>query len=48
MEATTTIYQRQEAITAFMQDLNLALFHNSVVWIDRSEKTTRSYLTNLR
>lgn len=48
MEATTTIYQRQEAITAPMQDLNLALFHDFVAWIDRSEKTTHSYLTNLR
>lgn len=30
------------------QPLTAELFQNFVTWIDRSEKTTRSYLTNLR
>ena len=40
-----TVYNRQE-ITA--QEFNSGLFADFVQWIDRSEKTTRSYLTNLR
>ena len=45
MEAMT-IYNRQEIAPA--QQFNPALFNNFVEWIDRSEKTTRSYLTNLK
>lgn len=38
-----------EAITVYAaQDLTPALFVDFVSWIDRSEKTTRSYLTNLK
>lgn len=44
MEAIT-IYNRQ-GLTA--QEFNPALFNDFVAWIDRSEKTTRSYLTNLK
>lgn len=44
MEAMA-IYPRQE-ITA--QEFNPALFHDFVEWIDRSERTTRAYLTNLK
>lgn len=43
MEAIT-IYNRQELAQTF----NPGLFNDFVQWIDRSEKTTRSYLTNLR
>lgn len=43
MELTT--YKPQEIAT---QDFNNSLFNDFVAWIDRSEKTTRSYLTNLR
>ena len=45
MEAMT-IYNRQEITPA--QQFNPALFNDFVEWIDRSEKTTRSYLTNLK
>lgn len=45
MEALT-IYNRQEMTTA--QQFNPALFNDFVSWIDRSQKTTRSYLTNLK
>lgn len=45
MEAMT-IYTRQEMTPA--QQFNPALFNDFVEWIDRSEKTTRSYLTNLK
>ena len=37
---------RQEIQQA--QQFNTGLFDDFVRWIDRSEKTTRSYLTNLR
>lgn len=40
------IYDRQEITPA--QQFNTGLFYDFVEWIDRSEKTTRSYLTNLR
>ena len=30
------------------QEFNPSLFADFVAWIDRSDKTTRSYLTNLR
>lgn len=40
------VYDRQEIIHA--QDFKGSLFHDFVSWVDRSEKTTRSYLTNLR
>lgn len=40
------IYNRQELTPA--QGFNPSLFNDFVAWIDRSEKTTRSYLTNLR
>lgn len=43
MEAIT-IYNRQE----LAQNLNPGLLNDFVQWIDRSDKTTRSYLTNLR
>ncbi len=42
---TMTVYGPQ-TITA--QGFNPALFNDFVEWIDRSEKTTRSYLTNLK
>ena len=45
MEALT-VFDRQEITTA--QELTPALFMDFVSWIDRSEKTTRSYLTNLK
>lgn len=44
MEALT-IYSRQEISPA---QFDRRLFADFVAWIDRSEKTTRSYLTNLR
>ena len=40
------IYTRQEIAPA--QNFNPGLFADFVSWIDRSDKTTRSYLTNLR
>ena len=40
------VYNRQEIAPA--QQFNTGLFNDFVAWIDRSEKTTRSYLTNLR
>lgn len=45
MEAMT-VYNRQELAPA--QEFNPALFNDFVAWIDRGEKTTRSYLTNLK
>lgn len=45
MEAIT-IYNRQELTPA--QEFSSSLFNAFVSWIDRSEKTTRSYLTNLK
>lgn len=45
MEAIT-VYNRQEIAPA--QQFNTGLFNDFVAWLDRSEKTTRSYLTNLR
>ena len=45
MEALA-VYNRQEIATA--QDLTTGLFLDFVKWIDRSEKTTRSYIVNLR
>ena len=51
MEAMQT-YNRQAMATAESltpaQEFNSGLFAEFVQWIDRSEKTTRSYLTNLR
>lgn len=35
-------------ITAPAQQLSAGMFRDFVAWIDRSEKTTRSYLTNLK
>lgn len=43
---TMTIYTRKELTP--VQDFNPALFNDFVSWIDRGEKTTRSYLTNLK
>lgn len=40
------IYNRQEIAPA--QNFSPGLFADFVSWIDRSDKTTRSYLTNLR
>lgn len=46
MENTAIItYQTQETTT---QEINAGLFNDFVSWIDRNEKTTRTYLTNLR
>lgn len=45
MEAITS-YNRQEIAPA--QEFNPGLFNDFVSWIDRSKKTTRSYLTNLK
>lgn len=45
MEALA-VYNRQEIAPA--QELTPALFMDFVKWIDRSEKTTRSYIVNLR
>ena len=45
MEAIT-IYNRQEIAPA--QEFNPGLFNDFVSWIDRSEKTARTYLTNLK
>ena len=41
-----TVYTPQAMTPA--QDFNPALFRDFVAWIDRGEKTTRSYLTNLK
>ncbi len=43
-----TIYNWQETNATSVQDFNPNLFIDFVTWIDRGEKTTRSYLTNLR
>lgn len=45
MEALA-VYNRQEI--APMQELTTGLFMDFVKWIDRSEKTTRTYIVNLR
>ena len=45
MEVLTT-YTRQNPAQA--QTFNTTYFNDFVKWIDRSDKTTRSYLTNLR
>lgn len=45
MEAIT-VYNRQEIAPA--QDFNPGLFDDFKAWIDRSEKTARSYTTNFR
>jgi len=45
MEALT-VYTRQQIAPA--QQFNPGLFHDFVRWIDRSEKTTRTYLMNLK
>lgn len=45
MEALT-VYNRQEIAPA--QELTTGLFMDFVAWIDRSEKTTRTYIVNLR
>jgi len=47
MEALT-VYTRQEIAQAPAQELTPGLFLDFVAWIDRGDKTTRSYLTNLR
>lgn len=47
MEALT-VYPRQEIAPAPAQELTPGLFLDFVAWIDRGDKTTRSYLTNLR
>jgi len=45
MEALA-VYNRQEIAPA--QELTTGLFMDFVAWIDRSEKTTRTYIVNLR
>jgi integrase/recombinase XerC len=47
MEALT-VYTRQEIAQAPAQEITAGLFLDFVAWIDRGDKTTRSYLTNLR
>lgn len=42
-----TVYTPQE-VAAPAQELTTGLFMDFVAWIDRSEKTARSYITNLR
>lgn len=42
-----TVFNRQE-ITAPAQELTAGLFMDFVKWIDRGEKTTRTYIVNLR
>jgi len=42
-----SITVRQQSMAA-AGEFNPALFHDFVAWIDRSEKTTRSYLMNLK
>lgn len=46
MENTSLMAQSTQGIAA--QDITTGLFNSFVEWIDRSEKTTRTYLTNLR
>lgn len=41
------VYNGQQ-LTVQAQEITTTLFNDFVSWIDRSEKTTRSYLTNLR
>ncbi len=45
MEALA-IYNRQEIATA--QEITTGLFSDFIRWIDRSEKTTKTYIVNLR
>lgn len=45
---TLTVYSPQEITAAPAQELTSSLFNDFVAWIDRSEKTARSYITNLR
>lgn len=42
------VYSPQEITAAPAQELTGDLFNSFVSWIDRSEKTARSYITNLR
>lgn len=46
MESMTVYTQNQ--LTTTGPEINAALFNDFVSWIDRSEKTTRSYLVNLQ
>ena len=43
-----TIYNGQQLTARQGQEITTGLFNDFVNWIDRSEKTTRSYLTNLK
>ena len=45
---TAAIIQPGVLTPAPMQEFSPALFHDFIAWIDRSEKTARSYLTNLK
>ena len=45
---TAAIIQPGALTPAPMQEFSPALFHDFIAWIDRSEKTARSYLTNLK
>ena len=47
MEAIT-IYSRKEIAAEPVQEITTGLFMDFVSWIDRCEKTTRSYVTNLK
>ena len=47
MENAITVYGGQQIQTTGQQ-FNAGLFNDFVTWIDRSEKTTRSYLINLK
>ena len=43
-----TVYSPQEITAAPAQELASSLFNDFVAWIDRGEKTAKTYITNLR
>lgn len=45
---TITVYSSQQAIQGPQKQFSPALIGDFVAWIDRSEKTARSYITNLK
>lgn len=47
MNTVITAYNHSEPLTP-QRDITTELFNDFVVWIDRSEKTTRTYLKNLK
>lgn len=48
MDGMTVYNNKQQAMAGQAQGFSADLFTDFVAWLDRSEKTTRSYLTNLR